>query len=345
MEKELVNKERSKDYWIYTKLNPEIHTNQRFYDSGIDLNKLGINKNQLIILSEAGSTMYGTALPESDKDYIGVYIPLKEDMYLNSFKHHIRLQEDNLDINIWSIHEFLKLACDGETLAIDLLHSPYNCWVLYDLHVWPWLVSKKNLFYTKGMSKFVSFSMVQANKYSIKGERVKAVRDVVVFLKKYADDVRLGLIWDKLPKGPHINFLNDAKPVKLYEICGRKFQETVKISYILGNLEKVLTDYGKRAKLAENNDGVDWKSLSHAIRAAEQVYWILKHGSYSFPLKNSNFIKQVKMGKIDIKVVRTALDAYMQRIEEEINNSDLQETVDREFWDKWLIELLESYLI
>jgi predicted nucleotidyltransferase len=89
------------------------------------LNDLGITKDQIVILSVSGSNMYGTANENSDEDYLGVFMPTKDDILMNSVKKQVHLpKESGLDLQMWSIYYFLKLALQGETMAIDLLHSP-----------------------------------------------------------------------------------------------------------------------------------------------------------------------------------------------------------------------------
>jgi hypothetical protein len=316
-----------------------------FYKHGIDLNEMGIKPKQLIILSVAGSHMHGTNTPNSDKDYMGVYIPTAEDILLNKVKHHLKLPEEyGIDIQIWSIYKFFDLACKGETLAIDLLHSPYNCWLIYS-DIWYSLVERKSEFYTKQMSSFVSFARTQAAKYGIKGSRIKAVKEVMNFLKFHNQNTKLSQIWNLLPTGDHIHFLNDISPFRMYQVCGKKYQETVRISYIYEQLEKHLTSYGKRAMIAESDDGIDWKAISHALRSAEQVFWILNYGYYKFPLKNADFIRKVKLGEINFKMAQAVLEDYMNEIEKKMETSTLPETIDKGVWKQWLAKFLCGYLI
>lgn len=311
------------------------------YNNRIDFKSMALDRKQIAFLSITGSRMYGTATPMSDKDYIGIYIPTREQMVLGNFPKQASLKENDLDVQIWSIQYFLQLACKGETLAMDLLHSPYNCWVIHT-QIWGVLHCYKNLFYTKKMKAFISYARKQAAKYGVKGDRIIALKKVIEFLKGYCDfqDIKLSDVWNRLPTGEHIHFVENETPIRMYQVCGKKFQETVKITYVLENLQKSLTEYGKRAIMAEKNQGVDWKAISHAIRAAEQIFWILRYGEYKYPLKNAHFIRSVKLGKIDFKMAIAVLEDYMEEIEKMMEKSNLPEEVDKELWDKWLIDCL-----
>lgn len=325
----------------------------------IDLNQMGLGLNQIVVLTEAGSSMYGTQTPTSDRDYLGIYVPTERQLLINNYPKQVSLPKDSgLDLQIWSIHYFLKLAMQGETMAIDLTHAPEHCIVAREPEVWGFIQDNRTKFYTKGMKSFVSYARKQAAKYGIKGTRIEALENVIAYLKGcldhnpfYHDDGRLKDIWENLPKGEHIHFL-DTEPYKMYQVAGKKFQETVKITYILERLEKDLTSYGKRAMLARENKGIDWKGVSHAIRSAQQVHDILTLGDYQYPLRNAEFITKVKMGKLDFEsVVQPLLEEDMRQVETLIEKSNLPEPYDQEwvenqkFWNDWVVKLMRDKVL
>ena len=310
----------------------------------------GLELDQLVVLSVAGSHMYGTATPDSDEDYLGVYTPTKRQLLLNDFPRQISFPKDSgVDLQIWSIHYFLHLATHGETLSIDLLHAPFECLIKYDPEIWGYLKRNRRTFFTKNMTAFVSYARKQAAKYGIKGERITDLETVIQFIKPFAIDTyewKLKELWEKLPDGTHIHKLEHTRPYRFYQVCGKKFQETVKATYILEHLEKHLTEFGKRAMLAKENKGVDWKAVSHAIRAADQVYDILRFGYFEFPLRTAAFIKNVKLGKLNfVDVVQPYLEDAMNDVEKLIEESDLPEKCDKKFWNDWLVYLMENYIL
>lgn len=312
-----------------------------------DLQSLGLKSEQIIILSKSGAHMYGTDTPESDLDFLGVFLPTREQLLMNKVPSYAKLPtESGYDILLWSIYHFMELACQGETMAVDLLHSPYPCWQMYNPGIWDQLRTARHMFYTKNMTAFVSYARKEATKYGVKGERLNELKNVMECLKSFDGNLRLKNIWDELPEGKYVHFFNDDKPVRTYEVCGRKYQETVKVSYAISRLTLLLTDYGKRAKIAAENDGIEWKSLSHAYRVVEQLYCILKQGEYEYPLPNNAFIKGIKLGKFDFNsVVQPALADSIDDVEKLMAESNLPETVDKQYWDKWLIETIEGFVL
>ena len=82
--------------------------------------------------------------------------------------------------------------------------------------------------------------------------------------------------------------------MRQYQVCGKMFQESASIGYVLPIISKFYEEYGHRAKLAAQNQNIDWKAISHALRAAIQTKEILLDGTIAFPLTKAPFLLQVK---------------------------------------------------
>jgi len=153
-------------------------------------------------------------------------------------------------------------------------------------------------------------------------------------------------VWDKLPDLPHTKkYFDEKTKLRIYEVCDRKFHETVKASNVLKTLKHVETVYGNRSRIAKETDFCDFKAFSHALKAAYQVKEILVDKNLTFPLKEAKFIKAVKEGKLHFEdEVKPVLNNLMDEIEIMTKNSDLPEQVDTSFWDSFLIDAVGSYL-
>jgi predicted nucleotidyltransferase len=321
----------------------------------------------LIVKMKFGSHLYGTAGPDSDLDYKGVYLPTKYQVFLGRVpKCYSYCSKDNqaakncsedIDEEIYSLQYFIKLAGEGQTVALDMLHAPHDM-ILEKTGLWDALVFHRSKFYTKNLSAFVSYARKQAAKYGIKGSRLNAAKEVMEFLQ---DRIKLKMwttqgcaltmahVWDDLPTGEHIHKLRateHSQGLRFYQVCGKKLQETCRLDYCLEILTKFYDNYGKRARLAALNQGIDWKALSHALRAAYQVEEILMHNTITFPLKEARFIKAVKYGHMDyLDKVAPMLELKMQNIEVLAAKSTLPEKVDMKFWDDFVIDVIEKKLL
>ena len=203
-------------------------------------------------------------------------------------------------------------------------------------------------FYTKNLSAFVGYARRQASKYGIKGSRLNSAEEVIKFLTMCNKENRLADYWKSLPRGEHIHFvefgLKDNIP--LYQVCGKKFQNTAKAGYVLEVMNKFFEAYGARAKQAAENKGIDWKAISHAFRAAYQVKQLLTENTITFPLKEADFLKKVKAGELDYNTEASVeLERLMDEVEKLSEESILPEKVNHKFWDKFIIEEVEKTLL
>ena len=80
-----------------------------------------------------GSHLYGTNTPDSDRDYKGVFLPTRREVLLGEIPKNITESTGNryskngagdVDTEMFSLHQFIKLAIDGQTVAFDMLHAP-----------------------------------------------------------------------------------------------------------------------------------------------------------------------------------------------------------------------------
>ncbi len=99
-----------------------------------------------------------------------------------------------------------------------------------------------------------------------------------------------------------------------------------------------------RAKQAAESKNIDWKAISHALRAAIQTKEILLNNTIIFPLKDAPFLLQVKSGQLDYtSEVAPVLESLIVEVEKLVNESTLPEKVDVDYWNNFICETLEEY--
>ena len=309
---------------------------------------------RIIVKMKFGAHLYGTATSDSDLDYKGIFLPTKEQLLLGRLpkshndstgKDNSRNTKNDVDTELYSLHYFIKLACAGQTVAMDMLHAP-DSMILKKSKIWEEIVKNKQKFYTKNLKSFIDYTRRQASKYGIKGSRINAALQVLEILKKEDPSKKMREVWSRLPRIEHCyDVAPDPNGMRQYQVCGKSFQESAAIGYVLPIIEKFYDDYGRRAKLAAENRNIDWKAVSHALRAAFQTKEILTESTINFPLRNADFLRKVKQGKLDyISEVGPLLETLMEEVESLSLTSSLPEAVDRKFWDKYICETLEREL-
>ena len=303
---------------------------------------------EIILVTKFGSHLYGTNTPDSDEDYKGIYMPSTRDIALgkipksinlNSNKTNEKNSSDDVDIEMYSLHYFIELCCKGETVALDMLHVD-GPMTLMESPLWVEIQQQRELFYTKNLKAFVGYARKQAAKYGIKGSRLDAAKEFIDLCQKYATgpDVRLSAIWNVLPISEHSYMMDPAASncCKQYQICGKILQSTMKVEYAKDIIQKFYDNYGARAKLASENKGVDWKAMSHAVRAALQLKQLYLENQISFPLEEAELLTHIKMGNLPFDNVIAHLEALIECVENLAEESTFPEEVNRIYWEDFI---------
>ncbi len=307
----------------------------------------------ILVLMQFGSHLYGTHTAQSDTDLKGVFMPSPRDVYLGKIPKTIQQRtnpnpngknnKEDIDTELYSLHYFVHLACEGQTVAIDMLHAPADM-ILQKSPVWDTIILRRAEFYTKSLDAFVNYARRQAAKYGIKGSRLSSAQRVMNFLKERDPKATLGSIWEKLPEDEHAYKLPpDPNQFLLYEICGKRFQESTKIGHILPIMDRFCENFGQRAIQAARNEGIDWKAISHALRAAYQVRDLLTKGTIIFPLAEADYLREIKQGRRHYaNEVAPHLEAIMAEVDALARDSSLPEQVNRAAWDDFLIRATQE---
>lgn len=320
-----------------------------------------------IVKAYFGSHLYGTSTPESDVDFKEIYVPHARDILTGNVKEHMskntnntssKNTKDDVDHELYSLKYFFKLAADGETVALDMLHTPPSLVVKSDLpDVWKYIQDNRSRFYTTNMKSYLGYVRKQASKYGVKGSRLAILRQALKRSNEwgqYFDNgavIRLSHMKNVLPVGEFASWVEteNEKTGKqtFYNLLDRKFQDTLTNKEFNAILVKLEENYGERARKAEANEGIDWKALSHACRGGLQLLEIYKTGDLVYPLQDAPFILDVKLGKHTFKTVQEFLEDIVDQVEhasEQAAKNGMQQKVDMSFWDDFLEQVyLENH--
>ena len=290
-----------------------------------------------------GSHLYGLDTPNSDKDYKGIILPSKKQLLLGQTCFHVdestnknstKNSKDDIDKTYYSLQYFVNLACQGETVALDMLHGSDDK-VIINSDIWKFLVDNRSKFYTKNMKAYVGYVRKQAAKYGAKGSRLAEIERVLNIANSAKHETLVGFL--PIEESDVVKWI-EYKGNKYLEVCGSKYQDNLLVSFLKRDLQKHYDKYGERTRLAKENNFADWKSLSHAIRAGFQARDIFTKGYFEYPLAETSILMDVKQGKMDFNIVEPLLSSLVEEVTELANTSTYPETVDREFWDNFIID-------
>lgn len=314
--------------------------------------------HKLLYVTLYGSHLYGTAGPDSDKDYKFLFLPDKDFLLSGKRIKHITVSsgqdtekntENDVDIQGWSIQYFCELLARGETNALDVLYSHTNpTAVVYKNTAVNKLFEQHSKFYNlKRVKSFLGYANAQAKKYGIKGKRLKVFKDILddctlQYYRYHDGDYKLDdfivYIISHYGEKDNCNIIYQNDRRFLY-INGSFHMPSIKLSEFLDRIEKEYNKYGERAGKAMISDGEDYKALSHAYRCFLQYEQLMEYGYISFPLyKKLEFVKRIKNGDVDKTALHAALKNRIDAVEN-IDSDNLENKHDKKFVENFILSL------
>lgn len=296
-----------------------------------------------------GSHLYGTETPTSDKDYKEVFLPNIESLILGNVKHtqthstgknDSKNQSTDVDKEVFSVMQYLKLLTQGQTVAIDMFFAPKTM-ITHKTKEWEIIKENKEYLISKNIAPFVGYCYQQAKKYGLKGSRVAAIKILLEFLKDCSPNALLKEYWSEIEalckENEYISIEHGQNEIYL-SCAGKLYQQNLKVSNALKYCQKSYDEYGQRALMAERNEGVDWKSVHHSYRVALQAIELLSTGYITFPLIEKDILLKIKKGEIHYK---DCANMIIEKIDElrklEESSSILPNGVNYEQVDKMIL--------
>jgi len=306
---------------------------------------------KLLYLIKFGSHLYGTDTPNSDLDIKGIFVPSFKSIVMQdrvkgtSFSTGDSVGKntnEDIDIELWSIQNWLNMVAKGDTGALDLLYSFTNPdSIIFKDDIMDLLFKDPlKLFNPKNTKAYVGYCIGQAKKYGVKGSRLGVIKRVYEWVDKYISDngnldrgLRLYSIMDnildnfgdssycfskiiKAKKGTEFYYNGDRQLFLV--LCGKMHQSNITISEFYMRLKSQYEIYGERAKLAEQNKGLDYKALSHALRCIIQCQYLLTMGEIRFPFSGIDLdnIMMVKTGRLSWKEIEPLIVKGLKDVNE-----------------------------
>lgn len=311
---------------------------------------------KVLVKAIAGSHLFGTNTPTSDMDYKGIFFPTKEEILLGKFDQTVhnhtnnsgnKNTKDDIDIEFYSLDKFLKMLYQGQTVAWELLFTPDHM-ILEKHPLWDEIRAAAPLFLNKKVDAFIGYCKQQAHKYGVRGSRLSTIEAALDCFTPYLDrrlkeyylrDVNL----TEVLKLEHVELIKDKNDKDLLTICGKKFGLDTHMRYVVAPLELYYNTYGARSKQARENQNVDWKALSHAVRVCMQASSLLKNGFIELPMNRDNItlLKGIKAGSLPFDVVANLIEEYQDDLLRDRDNSTLPEQPDLEQFQKVQVRIYE----
>lgn len=320
-----------------------------------------------IVKMQFGSHVYGTNVPDSDTDYKGVFVPGKRDLVMqtatkvstqdNTKKDEARKNtKDDIDFENFSLKGFLKLVAEGQTGPIDMLFTPTK-W--HDpstdtaaFRIWSDIRENRDKLVSRRSSAFTGYCYRQAAKYGLKGSRLDALMSTIELLKGLGDTgmplmSHAALISRHAAETEHVDLVDIIKKNKAGEIvmtetylqvCGCKAGMRQSIKNAIFMYQNLYDKYGERAKLAQQNKGIDWKAVMHAVRVCHEAIELLTTGNITFPRPEADLLLKIRKGELPYSEVDSMIVDLLPQVKEAEGKSVLRPKPDMAWIDDFVYE-------
>lgn len=311
---------------------------------------MNIKKEQLLFGCVFGSHLYGTNIETSDRDYKWVYVPTKEQIILNKgtliVNHH---KTDSGDDNEYiDLLAFLRMLYRGDTVAIEMLHIPKDK-ILLNSPEFQHLIDNRKDFYTKNMNGIIGYIRKQAGRFSVKSDRLQSLFELIDKIKSQGMSIsemkatKLSHLKDVLPDSELVGWwtkVNNGQQELFYQILGRSYVPNTSLHDLYDVARKIRDEYGSRTTAAANMRGSDYKAISHAFRAALQLLSIYETNDLTFPSKDAEWLRYVRLGKFDFSTdLQDKLEQLMNRLDELKSSVHLPEHAPTHAYNDWLVDV------
>jgi len=270
-----------------------------------------------------GSYLYGTNLPDSDKDIRGVFIPTEE-FYLGFLENVEQVESQKPDITYWEIQKFFKLCLDNNPNILELLFVPHEFTTIPETNEWIDILDDRNLFLSaKAKYTFSGYAVSQLH-------RIKQHREWLLNPpKKQPERKDFGLPNTNVITKDQINAYDEliVKGEILELSLGALEVLQREKAYI--NTSKYWTNYKEweknrnpqRAEL-EKKFGYDTKHASHLFRLLGEGKELLTTGFITFPRPDANELLAIRHGKYSydelMNMIGGDIDTYFKSFEDKI---------------------------
>lgn len=300
----------------------------------------------LILKARIGSHLYGTNVPESDEDLVGIFVPPAE--YLLGLKRveevdlSVKSKDDTgkntaeaLDFKVYTLEKFARLALDNNPNILEILFvNDEN--ILFVNNVGKELLSLKKEFLSKNIkNRFLGYAFSQKHKMVIKLENYEKIIEALDYLEHNSDKQFL------LDIEHHPIFIRKKDHISIGDV-------NMPITVTTKKAKKVLSDrlarFGSRQELVSKY-GFDTKFASHLIRLLKEGQELLQTCDLQFPLVCRDLLKNIRYGKYSLNDVLALADIIEMEIGDLYKSTELPNKPNRKLVEQFVIEIHKKYIM
>lgn len=283
------------------------------------------NKYDILIFKcLAGSRLYGTATPESDTDYRGVFVPPVLDL-LNPFKEiGIQVFHEEFDEQLYPVHKFFVMAEKANPNIIELFYAEN----MLSNPVWDLIRDNSDAFLSKRIKgTFLGYANQQLQRIDrhlkwVQNPPTKPSRKEygLPIDGKILNETQLGAI-RHIPKEAFKEEIYDGVQA---EIAYAKHKSD------WNAYQKWLRERNPARAELERKIGYDAKHGMHLIRLYQQGLELAVTKRIEFPLKCAETLRAIRNCEVSLEELMQIKNDNEVRFITALDHSDLPDKPDRE---------------
>ena len=271
-----------------------------------DVQHMAIENRILEIRS--GSHLYGTNLPTSDEDFVGIFMPSEEFIFgLNNVEECNagvvskddtgKNTKDAVDRKLYEFRNFCRLAIKNNPNILELLFANQEN-IVFVNELGKELLGVANLFPYKGaFNSFIGYASAQKHKMFSKAEKLDDLEGGYNILCNLENKMVMAQVVEKIGK-PFFK-KGDNPHVHIGDVC---FEAGVYVKKARALIKDRLDKFTNRKELIHQY-GYDLKYSSHLIRLLHEGIELLNTGQIKFPLACADEILSIRRGERTLEQV------------------------------------------
>ncbi len=318
------------------------------------MNYRELAQNNKIFEIRTGSHLYGTVRPDSDEDFMGVFLPGKRQVYgflrVDEVDNSVVSKDENnkntadaRDIKYYEFRKYVRLLMDNNPNIIESIFVNQEN-IVYVNSFGEWLLENKKLFPYKGLKeKFCGYAFSQKHKMFIKRDNYFNLVRAGDFLNRFESALRLFEIEDQMDKSLFVKRYNKVVPEKLdfYVIGDINIAPWMTVKNAWATIELRLSRVGNREQLYLDH-AYDTKFASHLIRLLLEGKELLTTGEIQFPLDYAPLLIDIRNGYMSIEAIiqlSDQLEKDIDKIESSLPNKPRSEEIEN-----FCMDMVETFL-
>lgn len=305
-------------------------------------------ERRIIFKVRNGSYLYGLQRPESDEDFMGVFMPTAHDMLglhpvyevdnsTKSSSSKERNTKDDVDDKTYNLHKFMHLVLQNNPNIVEVMFATDKNILILEPEFKELMDNVDKLISQKVFHTFTGYAYSQRKKLAVKSSRYGSLVEVVDFLEKSVDvkDTKSKLDTDVSKK---LNRMLDHYKGKSGN--PEHFHVGMSIKTVYDKLKEERDTYGWRVKTDTfDRLGYDIKFGYHLIRILAEGEELLRTSRLSYPIDGEarEDILRVRRGEVELVELLELYDKYKEKCDLANEQTVLPKKPDVNWADDWLV--------